>query len=135
MNWISVKDRLPENDQLILFHCPQEDPLFEVGVFSHYKDSSGNIKYRLYPFDVAHWEISNDDDSYWIPLPTLPKEEDQPTEITLQDIQDTVNYLKSEQCFKDGERRRELEIASLLNKEEDRDYILVPLPTLPKEEE
>lgn len=76
MEWISVKDRLPEDNVLVLFHFPNSEIRFEVGIFSHDKDKSGNVHYRFYPFDVSHWEISTAEEYYWMPLPEPPKEKE-----------------------------------------------------------
>lgn len=64
--WISVKDRLPEEDSTVLIYTDHETVLmgtftwekkFEVGNFSDYYDT---------------WKL--EDVTHWMPLPQAPKE-------------------------------------------------------------
>ena len=71
--WISVEDRLPKENQLVLcyryYHdmdlCKLEQP------FTHYNDN----KYYWYSFNDNDWDCVQDKD-YWMPLPTPPEEKE-----------------------------------------------------------
>ena len=84
MNWISVKDRLPEGDGVI--YCGSLEESAEVIIYGHGCGYSGcgvgsYIRDRITPedsgwngvmqgdFDADRWIIT-----HWMPLPEPPKE-------------------------------------------------------------
>lgn len=61
--WISVKDRLPENRQVVLFH--QKNGFIYCAQYTDF-------------FDEEYWSIDGDcwsakDVTHWMPLPEPPK--------------------------------------------------------------
>lgn len=58
--WINVKDRLPEEGQLVLVYMPAID--FHIDIDERYSDRWSRYNY----VDVTHW----------MPLPEPPKGED-----------------------------------------------------------
>lgn len=67
MDWISVKDRLPENDDYVLIFNPKDG--IHIGSFdsedvSNY-DSGWNNCYEWAPYM---------DPTHWMPLPSAPKD-------------------------------------------------------------
>ncbi len=66
MNWISVKERLPEDGELVLVYNARDDFL---AVLEH--DSS---EYES-PWHGGDYWLDEDDVTHWMPLPELPKEE------------------------------------------------------------
>ena len=74
MEWISVKDRLPENDKEILCLYIDENPRFEpdyfVGRYSQDCESKeiGFVKWDSYGYGYKLERVN-----YWMHLPELPK--------------------------------------------------------------
>ena len=67
MEWISVKDRLPENEGFYLVYCKdvletesEDVPSMIVDTFNTYGDEK--------------WFSEYEDADYWMPLPEPPKE-------------------------------------------------------------
>ncbi len=62
--WISVKDRLPETDQMVLFFDKEN---ICYGEYEFYNPGD-----RWYDVDRSRWRI---DVSHWMPLPDPPVDE------------------------------------------------------------
>jgi glucose-6-phosphate isomerase len=67
MKWISVKDRLPENDIPVIV-CSKSGIVQEVLYCL-------DIKKQWYANHIEDSEISFDYFTYWMPLPESPKEQ------------------------------------------------------------
>lgn len=61
MDWISVKDRLPENSRSVLIYT--KDGGIAEGSYS---SEGGWVQFR--------WNVKNPKVIYWMPLPEPPKE-------------------------------------------------------------
>ena len=74
MNWISVSERLPEEDEVVLLRLPNglitgslddnDGPCWRIGNDSIFWDHCFNL------------DLNFDDVSHWMPLPEPPKERD-----------------------------------------------------------
>lgn len=64
--WISVKDRLPEQDEEVIVLCD------ELNTAPFYKISFAHIVDKTMCQDYNGWNIPNV--VYWFPMPKLPKE-------------------------------------------------------------
>ena len=64
--WISVKDRLPEQDEEVIVLCD------ELNTAPLYKISFAHIVDKTMCQDYNGWNIQNV--VYWFPMPKLPKE-------------------------------------------------------------
>lgn len=66
LSWISVKDRLPEQDEEVIALCDDLNatPLYKIS-FAHIVD-------KTMCQDYNGWNIPNV--VYWFPMPKLPKE-------------------------------------------------------------
>ena len=78
MEWISVKDRLPEDDQHVLVYHAEDFHItvgyFESDYVQYYIESDGS---KFYTDDGWETEISwapKGDVTHWMPLPEPPKE-------------------------------------------------------------
>lgn len=67
--WISVKDRLPEQDEEVIALCDD----FNIEQF--YKISFAHIVDKTMCQDYNGWNIPNV--VYWFPMPKLPKEQEE----------------------------------------------------------
>ena len=66
--WISVEDRLPEQDDEVIVLCD------ELNVAPFYKISFAHIVDKTICQDYNGWNIPNV--VYWFPMPKLPKEKE-----------------------------------------------------------
>lgn len=64
--WISVKDRLPEQDEEVIVLCD------DLNIAQFYKISFAHIVDKIMCQDYNGWNIPNV--VYWFPMPKLPKE-------------------------------------------------------------
>ena len=64
--WISVKDRLPNNGQRVLIYCKEIDEV-QVGIFV-----DQNKTFILFEM----WNISIEHVTHWCEIPEPPKEND-----------------------------------------------------------
>lgn len=67
--WISVKDRLPEQDEEVIVLCD------DLNIASFYKISFAHIVDKTMCQDYNGWNIPNV--VYWFPMPKLPKEQEE----------------------------------------------------------
>lgn len=63
--WISVKDRLPESEGMVLVYAKSQDPKTPLIVVTHYAPGEGFCGLVSVWADVV---------SHWMPLPAPPKE-------------------------------------------------------------
>lgn len=72
MEWISVKDRLPEKYQKVLFYVLERKEIYSgYYVQDAYRDIQSTYKFREM-FD--DWWFEGETVTHWMPLPTPPKE-------------------------------------------------------------
>jgi len=62
MDWISVKDRLPEVHKTYLVYVPETQQFF----IGYYTDIKG--------FNTGFGAVEKEDISHWMPLPSPPKD-------------------------------------------------------------
>ena len=67
--WISVKDRLPEQDKEVIVLCD------DLNIASFYKISFAHVVDKTMYQDYNGWNIPNV--VYWFPMPKLPKEQEE----------------------------------------------------------
>lgn len=67
--WISVKDRLPEQDEEVIALCD------DLNISQFYKISFAHIVDKTMCQDYNGWNIPNV--VYWFPMPKLPKEQEE----------------------------------------------------------
>ena len=67
--WISVKDRLPEQDEEVIVLCD------DLNISQFYKISFAHIVDKTMCQDYNGWNIPNV--VYWFPMPKLPKEQEE----------------------------------------------------------
>ena len=74
--WISVKDRLPEDTRFVLV-CNDDKKI----MVAQYIDETAQWQYPYIAYDVDVWD---DDEQgpimWWMPLPEAPKEDDHATD-------------------------------------------------------
>jgi len=72
-DWISVKDRLPENGKKVLFVCKD---LPKVLVGHHIKLGGRGGLFQLFPAinDMSGIDIILMDATHWMPLPNPPED-------------------------------------------------------------
>lgn len=72
MEWISVKDRLPELQLSVLLYKESVGGYkwFEVGYLNSYTTSVN----RIYPEWVVNGKYGESEYSHWMPLPEPPKQ-------------------------------------------------------------
>jgi hypothetical protein len=63
MTWISVKDKLPEKDQFVIYHAPD---IFETGPQMWIGQYEDGIFYSKLGF------FGGGEVTHWMPLPKLP---------------------------------------------------------------
>ena len=79
-NWISVKDRLPEDRQMVLVSIPDDvfPPICHVAEFSLAEFSDNHIWQTINGSHPAYTLYANIIGvSHWMPLPEPPKPENQ----------------------------------------------------------
>ena len=86
MEWISVKDRLPDTDGEYLCVCYFKlckSQLYKICYFAkdlyevdeiYFKDEKGKSGFYAYDGEWGYYECR--DVTHWMPLPELPKEND-----------------------------------------------------------
>ena len=72
MEWISIKDMLPEtNREVLVFTRDKDFERIDIGkLVNFWKDSKGVVTCEWHDFE---WNFL--DPSFWMPLPPAPKEE------------------------------------------------------------
>lgn len=69
-DWISVKNKLPEKEQKVLFYVKERDEIF-AGCFS--------LRFENNQFEFVEnldgWNFFEETITHWMPLPEPPKEE------------------------------------------------------------
>jgi hypothetical protein len=73
MKWVSTKERLPENELLVLLYVPNTFVKQQVRFGYFFTDRSGRTTAELVDdggLDTIHLE----DAPFWMPLPDPPKE-------------------------------------------------------------
>ena len=74
--WISVKDRLPEDERFVLV-CNDDGKI----MVAQYIEETAQWQYRYMAYDVDVWDDKEQGPvCYWTHLPELPKEDDDETD-------------------------------------------------------
>jgi hypothetical protein len=66
MNWISIKDQLPEKEQHLIYHAPD---IFETGPQMWIGQYDDGVFYSRHGF------FGGSEVTHWMPLPALPNKE------------------------------------------------------------
>jgi len=64
MEWISIKDRLPENKQKVIFYVKDRDEIF-----------CGNFIDGRFEENLDSWFFLDEYIPYWMPLPNIPEDD------------------------------------------------------------
>lgn len=85
MEWISVKDRLPDADGKVLVFIPQREGCLQNGMYlgelKPIKANDGSGNFFNIPIEASEWTVwgfsyfEHPIVTHWMPLPELPKGE------------------------------------------------------------
>lgn len=67
MTWINVKDRLPREDEKVLFYLPERVEIFA----GSYQQKFGK---GVFAENMDGWWFEDEEITHWMPLPTPPEE-------------------------------------------------------------
>lgn len=77
MEWVSVKDKLPENDEDVLVYHLEDDHItvgyFESENVSYYIQSDGSKFYTYSGWETEIPWAQKGEVTHWMPLPDKPK--------------------------------------------------------------
>ena len=75
-NWISVDDRLPDNEDMVFIYPEpdfDESGRIVLAYYSQYDGGTNGVKKnKWYCFDRSGYEFERDYVTYWMPLPACP---------------------------------------------------------------
>ena len=72
MNWISVKDRLPENMQTVIYRLSVptvKGPTWKID-YGEWDANEQSFFGEFFDYRDLQWDVT-----HWMPLPDMPKEE------------------------------------------------------------
>lgn len=70
--WISVKDALPKDDQDVLVSCVKN-----IYIIKSVQTTDRRHKKREGYFEDSSWKNEVEEITYWMPLPELPKDQNE----------------------------------------------------------
>ena len=69
--WISVKERLPEEAESVLLYSKGFDP---ISGFLNYSTSGNPINYNVNDWNESDGTVALEDVTHWMPLPEAPND-------------------------------------------------------------
>lgn len=73
LNWINVKDRLPEDNQVCLIYI-KENSVMTIAYYDASEPQSFNLPDNISDGSFIYWKVK-EYDIYWMPIDDIPKPE------------------------------------------------------------